>query len=73
MWGNTLAMGTGVVSDLSSGIDLPHIVQACIEITPFDFVKFEIDNITDYIWVDRSQKLPAQPAVLNGITAHIHC
>ena len=31
---------------LSPGMDAPGIVEAYIEITPFDLIKFQIDKVT---------------------------
>ena len=38
---------------LSPGKDPPRLLQAYIEITPLDFVKYEIDKETGYLRVDR--------------------
>ena len=58
---------------LSVGIDPPHIVQAYIEITPFDSVKYEIDKVTGYLRVDRPQRSSSQPPALYGFIPHTYC
>jgi inorganic pyrophosphatase len=45
---------------LSPGIDFPHTVQAYIEITPFDSVKYKIDKITGFLQVDWLQRFIEQ-------------
>lgn len=58
---------------LSPGMDPPHIVQAYIEITPFDSVKYEIDKITGYLRVDRPQRSSSQPPALYGFIPRTYC
>ncbi len=58
---------------LSVGIDPPHIVQAYIEITPFDSVKYEIDKVTGYLRVDRPQRSSSQPPALYGFIPRTYC
>lgn len=58
---------------LSPGPDAPRVVQAYIEITPFDFVKYEIDKITGYLRVDRPQRGSSQPPVLYGFVPQTYC
>jgi inorganic pyrophosphatase len=58
---------------LSPGIDPPHIVQAYIEITPFDSVKYEIDKVTGYLRVDRPQRSSSQPPALYGFIPRTYC
>jgi inorganic pyrophosphatase len=58
---------------LSVGMDPPHIVQAYIEITPFDSVKYEIDKVTGYLRVDRPQRSSSQPPALYGFIPHTYC
>lgn len=48
------------------GPDAPHIVQAYIEITPFDLVKYEIDKVSGFLCVDRPQRTSSQPPSLYG-------
>jgi len=41
---------------LSAGKNPPSLVNAYIEITPFDLIKYEIDKSTGYLRVDRPQR-----------------
>lgn len=58
---------------LAVGMDPPRIVQAYIEITPFDNVKYEIDKITGYLRVDRPQRSSSQPPSLYGFIPRTYC
>jgi inorganic pyrophosphatase len=58
---------------LEVGPDAPHIVQAYIEITPFDLMKYEIDKITGYMRVDRPQRTSSQPPTLYGFIPRTYC
>ena len=58
---------------LSAGNDPPHCVQAYIEITPFDAVKYEIDKATGYLRVDRPQQTSALPPALYGFIPRTLC
>ncbi len=51
---------------LSIGPAPPHRVNAYIEITPFDLVKYELDKESGYLRVDRPQRTSAQPPALYG-------
>ena len=51
---------------LDAGVDPPRIVNAYIEITPFDVVKYEVDKTTGYTRVDRPQRTSSQPPALYG-------
>jgi inorganic pyrophosphatase len=51
---------------LDAGLDAPRVVNAYIEITPFDSIKYEIDKATGYLRVDRPQRGSAQPPTLYG-------
>ncbi|MFT5196677.1 MAG: inorganic pyrophosphatase [Cellvibrionaceae bacterium] len=59
------------------GLDIgdrsPHIVQAYIEITPFDLIKYEIDKKTGYLRVDRPQRTSSQPPTLYGFIPRTFC
>lgn len=48
------------------GPDAPQVVQAYIEITPFDLVKYEIDKVSGFLCVDRPQRTSSQPPSLYG-------
>ena len=58
---------------LAPGIDPPHLLQAYIEITPFDSVKYEIDKMTGYLRVDRPQRSSAQSPALYGFIPRTYC
>jgi inorganic pyrophosphatase len=58
---------------LEPGPEAPRIVQAYIEITPFDFVKYEIDKTTGYLRVDRPQRYSSQPPSLYGFIPQTYC
>ncbi len=58
---------------LESGSNVPHVVNAYIEITPFDTMKYEIDKMTGYLRVDRPQRGSAQPPTLYGFIPRTYC
>lgn len=58
---------------LDPGPDPPRIVNAYIEITPFDLVKYEIDKETGYLKVDRPQRGSSQPPTLYGFIPQTYC
>ena len=58
---------------LEPGPEAPRFVQAYIEITPFDFVKYEIDKTTGYLRVDRPQRYSSQPPSLYGFIPQTYC
>jgi inorganic pyrophosphatase len=58
---------------LDAGDDAPKIVNAYIEITPFDTIKYEIDKATGYLRVDRPQSGSAQPPTLYGFVPRTYC
>lgn len=58
---------------LPTGEDAPHTVDAYIEITPFDAVKYEIDKATGYLRVDRPQGSSALPPTLYGFIPKTYC
>ena len=58
---------------LEPGKDAPRIVNAYIEITPFDLVKYEIDKETGYLKVDRPQRGSSQPPTLYGFVPQTYC
>ena len=51
---------------LEVGPNPPSIVHAYIELTPFDLIKYEVDKVTGYLWVDRPQRTSSQPPTLYG-------
>lgn len=58
---------------LDAGERAPGIVNAYIEITPFDTMKYEIDKATGYLRVDRPQRGSAQPPTLYGFIPRTYC
>ncbi|MCL4145578.1 UNVERIFIED_CONTAM: hypothetical protein GTU68_062755 [Idotea baltica] len=58
---------------LPIGTDPPRVVDAYIEITPFDAVKYEIDKRTGYLRVDRPQGSSALPPTLYGFVPQTYC
>ena len=58
---------------LEVGPNPPQLVHAYIEITPFDFVKYEVDKITGYLKVDRPQRTSSQPPALYGFIPRTYC
>ena len=58
---------------LEAGPDLPRIVNAYIEITPFDLMKYEVDKATGYLRVDRPQRTSSQPPALYGFIPRTYC
>ena len=58
---------------LEPGADAPRIVNAYIEITPFDLVKYEVDKTTGYLKVDRPQRGSSQPPTLYGFVPQTYC
>ncbi|NOT31097.1 MAG: inorganic pyrophosphatase [Planctomycetes bacterium] len=51
---------------LSVGSEPPRRVNAYIEITPYDLVKYEIDKESGYLRLDRPQRTSALPPSLYG-------
>src|SRR3954463_15272102 len=58
---------------LETGPNPPQVVNAYIEITPFDLMKYEIDKVTGYLRVDRPQRSSAQPPSLYGFVPRTYC
>ena len=51
---------------LSVGVEPPRRLNAYIELTPHDLVKYEIDKETGYLRLDRPQRTSAHPPSLYG-------
>ena len=51
---------------LEAGPEPPHLLNAYIEITPFDLMKYEVDKVSGYLRVDRPQRSSAQHPALYG-------
>jgi inorganic pyrophosphatase len=58
---------------LEPGRELPLYVNAYIEITPFDLIKYEIDKVSGYVKVDRPQRTSSQPPSLYGFIPKTYC
>ena len=58
---------------LSPGKEPPGLLQAYIEITSFDFVKYEIDKETGYLRVDRPQATSSLPPTVYGFVPRTLC
>ena len=58
---------------LPIGAQAPAVVEAYIEITPYDAVKYEIDKQTGYLRVDRPQGSSALPPTLYGFVPRTYC
>ncbi len=58
---------------LEIGPDPPIIVNAYIEISPFDLVKYEVDKVTGYLRVDRPQRTSSVPPTLYGFIPRTYC
>ena len=49
---------------LDAGPEPPEVLNAFIEITPFDMMKYEIDKVSGYLRVDRPLRSSAQHPAL---------
>ena len=58
---------------LEVGPEPPEVLNAYIEITPFDLMKYEIDKVSGYLRVDRPQRSSAQPPALYGFVPRTYC
>jgi inorganic pyrophosphatase len=55
------------------GPEPPDVLNAYIEITPFDLMKYEVDKVSGYLRVDRPQRSSAQPPALYGFVPRTYC
>jgi inorganic pyrophosphatase len=55
------------------GADPPRVVNAYVEITPFDLVKYEVDKRSGYLRVDRPQRTSSSPPTLYGFIPRTYC
>jgi len=55
------------------GENAPEFVNAYIEITPFDLVKYEVDKYTGFMHVDRPQRSSSHPPALYGFIPRTYC
>ena len=51
----------------------PEVLNAYVEITPFDLMKYEVDKVTGYLRVDRPQRTSSQPPALYGFIPQTYC
>ncbi len=58
---------------LPVGPDVPDLVNAYIEITPFDSVKYEVDKESGFLKVDRPQRSNSLPPMLYGFVPRTYC
>ena len=58
---------------LNTGSNPPGVINAYIEITPFDMMKYEIDKFSGYLRVDRPQVTSSQPPSLYGFIPRTYC
>ena len=58
---------------LDAGPEPPHLLNAYIEITPFDLMKYEVDKVSGYLRVDRPQRSSAQHPALYGFVPRTYC
>jgi len=58
---------------IEAGPDLPRVVNAYIEISPFDQMKYEIDKDSGYLCIDRPQRTSAQQPTLYGFIPRTYC
>jgi inorganic pyrophosphatase len=58
---------------LDVGPEPPDVLNAFIEITPFDLMKYEVDKVSGYLRVDRPQRSSAQHPALYGFVPRTYC
>ena len=58
---------------LEIGNDPPELLNAFIEITPFDLIKYEVDKQSGYLRIDRPQRGSSQPPALYGFVPRTYC
>lgn len=58
---------------LEVGEQPPSIVNAFIEVTSFDAIKYEVDKLTGYMRVDRPQRSSSMPPSLYGFIPRTYC
>ena len=58
---------------LEIGPEPPELVNAYIEITPFDLMKYEVDKQSGYLRIDRPQRGSSQPPALYGFIPRTYC
>jgi len=58
---------------LEVGPEPPDRVYAYIEMTSFDFIKYEVDKETGYLYVDRPQRTSSLTPTLYGFIPRTYC
>ena len=58
---------------LPVGCEPPELVNAFIELTPFDLVKYEVHKPTGFLRVDRPQRTSSTPPTLYGFIPRTYC
>ncbi len=58
---------------LEAGDRAPGVVNAYVEITPFDSMKYEIDKVTGYLRIDRPQSGSSLPPCAYGFVPRTYC
>lgn len=58
---------------LEVGPSPPEVLNAFIEITPFDLMKYEVDKVSGYLRVDRPQRSSSQHPTLYGFVPRTYC
>jgi inorganic pyrophosphatase len=58
---------------LDAGPEPPAVLNAYIEITPFDLMKYEVDKASGYLRVDRPQRSSNQHPALYGFVPRTYC
>jgi len=58
---------------LEVGPEPPEVLNAFIEITPFDVMKYEVDKHSGYLRIDRPQRGSSQPPALYGFIPRTYC
>jgi len=58
---------------LPTGREPPVFVNAYVEITPFDFIKYEVDKASGYLRVDRPQRGASYAPALYGFVPQTYC
>jgi inorganic pyrophosphatase len=58
---------------LAVGPEPPDVLNAFIEITPFDLMKYEVDKASGYLRIDRPQRSSSQPPSLYGFVPRTYC
>jgi inorganic pyrophosphatase len=58
---------------LEIGPQPPGLLNAFVEITPFDLIKYEVDKQSGYLKVDRPQRGSSSPPSLYGFIPRTYC